>query len=231
MNNLPVEILEGRIERALSAYLEFPVCELFMIEPHPSNVRPLVHIYGGAVRDALAGMDISDIDLACAPFMVRPLMSFLMDEGYEQQDGNQELPETLRLMYKDMEPIINEPIVFKRHEKVVQLIRPRIFIPLSPKYDVQGRYKKPATQQFFNFLADVDLTCCGVSYGIPPTSMSTMPRLCEHIEGATSDAIMKTFRTNACAHPLMTRRLDLRKKKLTGRGWTEIIATTTAKGA
>ena len=185
-----IEIIKNRID----AYLEFDSDILFF--------NPLIRIFGGAVRDSIAGeRTIHDIDILCGSKSIGYIEDILTRNGYTLFNGFLTSVEIGKL-YTDIN-VISEPKTWMKGTKVVQLIRPR---PLSSDIDY--------SDNFYNLLSNVDISSCGVSY-----SKGT---LYENCEGAISHCLSKTFRVNKQASMYIKRRIINRTMKLIDRGWTEL---------
>lgn len=182
------------IKNRIDMYLEFDSDILFF--------NPLIRIFGGAVRDSIAGeRTIHDIDILCGSKSIGHIEDILTRNGYELFNGFLTSVEIGKL-YTDIN-VISEPKTWMKGTKVVQLIRPS---PLSSDIDY--------SDNFYNLLSNVDISACGVSY-----SKGT---LYENYDGAVSHCLSKTFRVNKNATMYIERRVQHRTGKLTERGWTQL---------
>ncbi len=185
-----IEIIKNRID----AYLEFDSDILFF--------NPLIRIFGGAVRDSIAGeRTIHDIDILCGSRSVPGIEEILRANGYSFFTGLMTSVEITKL-YTDIN-VISEPRTWIKDEKVIQLIRP------SPLGSDVVYY-----ENFHNLLSNVDISACGVSY--------SKGVLYENYEGAVSHCLSKTFRVNTFATMYIERRIHHRTGKLMDRGWEQL---------
>lgn len=182
------------IKNRIDMYLEFDSDILFF--------NPLIRIFGGAVRDSIAGeRTIHDIDILCGSKSIRHIEDILTRNGYTLFNGFLTSIEIGKL-YTDVN-VISEPKTWMKGTKVVQLIRPS---PLSSDVDY--------SENFYNLLSNVDISSCGVSY-----SKGT---LYENYDGAVSHCLSKTFRVNKFATMYIERRVQHRTGKLVERGWEQL---------
>ena len=106
--------MKSKIKQRLDDYLEFDSDELFQIGD------PI--IFGGAIRDSIADLDIHDIDILAGPRTAERLGRLIENNGYRFSDN---------LMIKDMVnmyigiKIISEPWTYLKNGKIIQVIRPR----------------------------------------------------------------------------------------------------------
>jgi hypothetical protein len=182
-----------KLKQILDDYMGFDSDELFLC-------GDLIQIFGGAIRDAIGGNKINDIDVLCTSDSRIKLKKLLNNNGYKLI--NELHKESLRIIYKDIQ-IISEPKTYINKEmSIIQLIFPVVNITQS--YE----------QAFQHLISNVDISCCGMSYnGI---------EVFEHVDGALRDAKEKTF--TLCISHLMysSKRAASRIEKLTKRGFLEI---------
>lgn len=183
-----------QLKQILDEYMEFDSDELLL-------QGDLVQIFGGAIRDAIGGNKINDIDVLCTSASRKKLHEFLISMGYTQ------LPEihkhTLKSLYSDIH-VISEPITYiNSNKKIIQLI--------FPVYADDG-YEK----SFNDLIANVDISCCGLSYnGI---------NVFEYVEDAYINAIEKTFRICKDHKMYSEKRCIARIQKFTDRGYVNITS-------
>jgi hypothetical protein len=188
---------EDKIRKSLNEYLEFGSDELFRSKFN------IVRIFGGAIRDIIAGQDINDVDILCSSKAIRYIESVLEQNDYQymQMLNGKDLQE----MYSEIH-VINEPHTWIKGKKIVQLIRPS----LGFKADDESAYR----QGFNNLISNVDLSCCAVSYD--------GENLYEDYPNAIVHCQSKVFSVNMKAKMYSQKRVNHRKAKLEGRGWVEI---------
>ena len=182
------------IKKQLDDYLEFDSSKLF--------VDKLVRIFGGAIRDSIAGQPINDVDILVGSIVCKKIESILVSQGYIRSDFL--CGRDLQSMYTSTQAI-NEPRTWIRGSKIVQLIRPAVKSPSPYAYE----------EQFYKLISNVDLSCCGVSYD--------GQNLYENVEDAIVHCLTKNYKTNlgVMYNP---DRIVHRKKKLLDRGWREVYS-------
>ena len=136
--------MDDRIKQKLSEYLEFDSDKLF------KNKYNLIRVFGGAIRDIIADLPINDVDILCGSKAFKFVEFILENNGYTYFDSLN--GKNLQEMYKDIH-VINEPHTWIKGTKIVQVIRPTN-ISSNLTYE----------ESFNNLIANVDLSCCGVSY-------------------------------------------------------------------
>lgn len=201
---------EDKIRQSLSEYLEFDSDELF------KSKFNLVRVFGGAIRDILAGQKINDIDILCGSKAMSYIESVLEQNGYQYMEmlNGKDLQE----MYSEIH-IINEPHTWIKGNKIVQLIRPsnwKVSNGVSnsfPKID-SSLYE----EGFRDLISNVDLSCCGVSYD--------GENLYEDYPNAIVHCQSKVYSVNKSAKMYSERRINHRIHKLKDRGWKEIESKT-----
>lgn len=220
------------IKEKIDDYLEFDSSKLFIDES--------VRIFGGAIRDTIAEQQINDIDILLG---INPKSVIDADKGrHIRYNRLLEIEEVLRsegyihhssLSGRDLTSmymllsVIHEPRTWTKGKKIVQLIRPslraeRPYLVLEEGRCLQSRaYSMPDSthsNEVFgfmnNFIAQVDLSCCGVSYD--------GTKIYENIQHAVLDCQLKNFMQNT--HGLMFNQTKIiyRESKLWQRGWKKI---------
>ena len=117
----------------------------------------------------------------------------------------------LQEMYSEIH-VINEPKTWIKGKKIVQLIRPSVRLPVGVA-DSPEAYKIG----FTDLIANVDLSCCGVSYD-GETLHEDYPNALLHCQS-------KVFSVNKKAKMYSHKRVSHRIHKLIDRGWKEIENT------
>jgi hypothetical protein len=195
--------MNSKIKQKLSDYLEFDSDKLFQ------NKYNLVRVFGGAIRDIIADQPINDIDILCGSKAFKFVESILENNGYTYFEYLN--AKHLQEMYKDIH-IINEPHTWIKGAKIVQVIRPTkfknaFFVPTSENYE----------ESFNNLIANVDLSCCGVSYD---------GELHEDFKNAIIHCQSMVYSVNFTALMYSENRAMHRRVKLQERGWKEILNET-----
>lgn len=195
--------MKENIKERLDKYLEFDSDLLF---GDTSDYRyrimstRLVRIFGGAIRDIIAGYThINDIDILVGAKSMPYLEHLLSSNGYLYMDNL--TPKGLNDIYKEIK-VINEPHTWLKGTKIVQLIR--------PVHKINNDYEK----SFRNLISNVDISCCGVSYD--------GENLYENYPDAVSHARNMVYKSNRQSSMYLYARCEERKRKLNYRGWSEI---------
>lgn len=224
------------IKEKLDDYLEFDSSKLFIDES--------VRIFGGAIRDIIAEQEINDIDilLGLNPKRVigtgehniqfnrySEIEKVLLEEGYIHHSslGGREITSMYNMLL-----VIHEPKTWIKGKKIIQLIRPNFFrdrIKNARWFDhklyteVYNRFRKISPVEVIhfmnNFVAQVDLSCCGVSYD--------GKGLYENIQYAVLHCQNKYFMLNTDGLMFNEARIIYRESKLWKRGWKKINSTDT----
>jgi hypothetical protein len=191
-----MEIEVDIIKNSLDEYLEFDSSELF------GSKFNLVRIFGGAIRDIIAGQNIRDIDIICGSRAMSFIESVLERNGYNFLEGLN--GKDLQEMYSEIH-VICEPHTWIKGKKIIQLIKPS---RLSTSYRLG----------FEDIIRNVDFSCCGVSYD--------GNEIFEDFPNAILHCQSKVFSVNKNAKMYSQKRALHRKIKLQDRGWKEIDNTT-----
>jgi hypothetical protein len=209
MNDLSI-----KVKSKIDEYLEFDSDILF-------EKCDFLEIFGGSIRDSIAGMKIHDVDILALSKSAKICAEILESKGYhfiELLNGKE-----LQEMYKDIHCIF-EPWTFLKQTspdddlKMVQIIRPSIDV----KND-KDKIKLTNPDNSFNFLnesgffrlmKEVDLSCCGVSYNGKIIK--------ENCQDAIKHCQWGYYLINKEARMYNESRILMRTSKLDGRGWTNI---------
>lgn len=196
--------LQNKVEKNISNYIEFDVNEIFKVSEY-------ITIYGGAVRDGLADMEIHDVDILCMPYSAVILRDFIKKYNYEPIDlcksGSFEI-------YKNIS-IISEPWTFiNNNKKIIQIIRPKY--PYNPKIHTPT-YNDYFRNAYYDLIKNVDISCCGVF--LEGTDKVILKEACK--EGIVH-CLTKTFEINNWANLYNSIRTTNREYKLKERGWRNI---------
>ena len=192
--------LNKKIKDRLDYYLEFDSDDLF-------KNGDLIKVFGGAVRDSIAEMEINDIDILCASNSHKALSKFLTEKGYKFNDYL--CGKHLNQMYKSVYNI-SEPHTFTKGDKIIQLIRPRII----NRHDI---IDSNSIGVFNRLVENVDISCCGISYD--------QNGLKEDFKNAILHCQNLVFSRNSNGTMYDYNRYTHRSIKLINRGWKEIEDT------
>lgn len=203
--------LQEKVEKRISDYIEFDVKEVFQQSDY-------ITIYGGAVRDSLAGLEIHDIDILCMPNSANKLRTFLIRNGYEPLDLYD--PDVID-MYRGI-TLISEPwTLMNKNRKIIQIIRPRwngqMFMN-KPKDYVNITNTREYQLAYYNLIKNVDISCCGVFLENHDREI----RLREACKNAILSCLSQTYEINNWSQLYNTTRTSMREYKLTSRGWFNI---------
>lgn len=197
--------LTSKVANSISDYIEFDVNEIF-------NSSDYITIYGGAVRDSLAELEIHDIDILCMSNSARKLYDFLLTKGYSKLD----LYDLDALnMYKEITVIAEPWTLQNKNGKIIQIIRPNIQHCKSNNY-IESRY----IESYKNILKNVDISCCGVFLEKDKSNNSL--KIGESCPNAIVQCLTKCFIINKEASQYNKNRIYNRLAKLKYRGWMDI---------
>ena len=200
---MKLEEITNNITKKITEYIEFDIKELF-------NQSDCITIYGGAVRDSIAGLDIHDVDILCMPKSAEILRTFLINcKDYKIIDLYD--IDTLN-MYKGISIIQDPWTLINKNNKIIQIIRPS-FGDVR-KLDAYKLYKNA----YHSLIKNVDLSCCGVFI----EKCYDIILLKESCKDAIIQCLSKTFQVNNWATLYNIERTNFRENKLTKRGWTNL---------
>jgi hypothetical protein len=182
-----------KIKENLDTYLGFNSDELF--------IDDMVRVFGGAIRDSIADMAIKDIDILCGSISCKRLEVILINKGYKYLPSVLSSYEIGQIYI--IKGVINEPKTFIKGDSMVQLIRP-----------VNKNGNKGVKESFIDLIANVDISCCGVSYD--------GKHLYENYPNAVLHAKSKIFSVNDKAKMYIENRVIHRAFKLIERGWEKL---------
>jgi hypothetical protein len=188
--------INKKIKNRLDYYLEFDSDDLF-------KCGDFIKVFGGAVRDSIAEMEINDVDILCAPNSHKRLSNFLLEKGYKLNDYL--CGKHLTELYKTVNNI-SEPHTFMKGDKIIQLIRPR-----ANKQGIDF------SNVFNRLVQNVDISCCGVSYD--------KNGLKEDYKNAILHCQNLVFSKNLLGSMYDYNRYIHRSSKLEKKGWKEIEDT------
>jgi hypothetical protein len=169
-----------------------------------------LEIFGGAVRDSIADMEIHDVDILSVSKSAKKCGEILEHYGYKMMlelNGKE-----IQDMYREIH-CIYEPWTFINNDlKIVQIIRPAGTFENQKFDDHLMTYFNPTS--FFNTMKQVDLSCCGVSYNGNIVK--------ENCTNAIVHCMNHYYFTNETAKMYKLERTTARQSKLNNRGWTNI---------
>jgi hypothetical protein len=192
------------IKKLLDEYLEFDSNLLFSrvpIEEYGNQLKRLVRIFGGAIRDIIAGQTINDIDILVGAQSCKLIEEVLSEQGYTYM--YKLIPKDLSSVYKDIR-VINEPRTWMKGNKMVQLIRPVILQNQHQLYE----------RGFLDLIQNVDISSCGVSWD-GETLYENYPNAIAHCQNLS-------FFINEDAKMYSSNRSFMRGQKFIERGWRQI---------
>ena len=201
------------IKEKLDEYLEFDSNLLFNRTPiqcDGGKVKRLVRIFGGSIRDIIAGQPINDVDILVGAQSSRLVELTLKEQGYTYMESL--TPKDLSSVYTDIK-VINEPRTWIKGVKIVQLIRPVIRVTR----DSDLRYYEKG---FIDLIQNVDISSCGVSWD--------GENLYENFPNAIAHCQNLSFYVNKRAKMYSRNRSDMRTYKFIQRGWKQIEMDDTA---
>ena len=189
-----------KIKENLDTYLGFNSDELF--------IDDMVRVFGGAIRDSIADMPIKDIDILCGSISCKRLEVILINKGYKYLPSVLSSYEIGQIYI--IKGVINEPKTFIKGDSMVQLIR-----PVNKNGLIwQKPNNKGVKESFIDLIANVDISCCGVSYD--------GKHLYENYPNAVLHAKSKIFSVNDKAKMYIENRIIHRSFKLIERGWEKL---------
>lgn len=192
-----LEELKNKVIKRLTEYLEFDVKEIF-------NLSDYITIYGGAIRDSIAEMEINDVDILCMPKSAIELQKFIEKHDYKKIELYDQ--DALN-MYKGIR-LIAEPLTFiNNNRKVIQIIRPAF-----------KKRVEDYISSHISLIKNVDLSCCGVFLEFNGKELV----LKEACKNAIVHSLAKVYEINKWAKLFNNDRTSFRDHKLTSRGWTNL---------
>lgn len=197
-----IQQLKEKVKDRISEYLEFDVNEIF-------NVADYITIYGGAVRDSIAGMEINDVDILCMPDSAKKLKDYILKYNYTPIEL---YDEDAINMYRGIS-VISEPWTFINYnKKIIQIIRPRFYI------NKMSNYSKEYIESYTNLIKNVDFSCCGVFL----EKCNDELELKESCKNGIIHCLSKSYEINHWATLYNSNRAAFREHKLSSRGWFNI---------
>jgi len=191
--------IEDKIKQRLTNYLGFNYDEII------NEKIDYAYIFGGAIRDIIAGHKINDIDILCLPESKRKVIDVIKKNGYIQTDLISK--DTLE-MYSKVRNIF-EPFnyikIIDNELRTIQLITPTTKYASNEESDI--------ITNFHYILGQVDMSNCAVHFshffGLRESYLGAVNH-CKHHIFEILDTKMKT------------ERFELRYRKFINRGWQEL---------
>ena len=191
--------IEDKIKQRLTNYLGFNYDEII------NEKIDYAYIFGGAIRDIIAGHKINDIDILCLPESKRKVIDVIKKNGYIQTDLISK--DTLE-MYSKVRNIF-EPFnyikIIDNELRIIQLITPTTKYASNEESDI--------ITNFHYILGQVDMSNCAVHFshffGLRESYLGAVNH-CKHHIFEILDTKMKT------------ERFELRYRKFINRGWQEL---------
>lgn len=208
----------GKIHKAINKYLEpvhFNLAKLFESTYYTPREQEVFGVYdgkenavifGGAIRDAIIGAQINDLDILVKSKSYWKICHFLQKEGFSQIEQDED---GLAKAYKELH-IIHEPTTFIKNGVKIQLIRPARKTEPS-KNDPNDRNDR---LNLLNFIANCDIRCCSLFL------YTDMKRLkCNINSSAFNDCLKKEIFVEIGNNMLVLRNIEARVEKFLSRGW------------
>ena len=198
--------LQDKVEKRISDYIEFDVNEIFFQGDY-------ITIYGGAIRDSIAELEIHDIDVLCMPESAGKLFNFLEKKGYEPLD----LYDVDALALYESISLIAEPwTLMNKNRKIIQIIRPRWRGQIgNNKTNMQTSHQSDYEIAHYSLIKNVDLSCCGLLLEVKNDKLV----LKEACKNAIVDCLTKSYTTNNWSSLYERNRTMIRQHKLSKSGW------------
>ena len=170
-----------------------------------------ITIFGGAVRDPLAGKEIHDIDIMCLPISAISVSKLLKEKGFMKVD----LFDKMQLsMYIEIH-CISEPWTFIKNSKIIQVIR-----PAGGRLSTNdGSTIGSLIDSYYSLLSDVDISACGVFI---ERDRDGVAKLKESYPSAITHCRSCVFKTLKNNRMFGENRTNMRTFKLVDRGWKNI---------
>lgn len=189
--------LQKKVEKGISDYIEFDINKIF-------EQSDYIAIYGGAVRDSIAGLEIHDVDILCMPESAAKLKPFLIESGFKQVDLYDQ--ESLD-MYREIS-VISEPWTFINcNMKIIQIIRPAL-----------TSRNNPTKIEYYNLIKNVDISSCGVFL----ENYDRKVLLRESCKDALVHCLSRIYSVNKWSTFYNPNRTFMREQKLSKRGWINL---------
>jgi len=193
----------------ISEYLDIDGCDLTLDKIFEAG--DYITIFGGAVRDSLAGKDIHDIDIMCLPNSAILLSKLLTEKGFIKVD----LYDKMQLsMYNEIR-CISEPWTFIRDSKIIQIIKPAGGL-LSPSGNAT---LGSLIDSYYALLSDIDISACGVFIERDRDGIAKLKESHPHAITHCRSVVFETLKNNRM---FGKHRTDMRAFKLSDRGWKNI---------
>jgi len=193
----------------ISEYLEIDYCDLTLDKIFGAG--DYITIFGGAVRDPLAGKGINDIDIMCLPKSAISLSKLLTEKGFLKVDL---YDKTQLVMYNEIH-CISEPWTFIRDNKIIQIIRPAGGRLSSTGAATLGSL----IDAYYALLSDVDISACGVFIERDRDGIAKLKESHPHAITHCRTGVFEILKNNRM---FGVHRTEMRSFKLIDRGWKNI---------
>jgi len=197
--------LKKRVEKKITDYIGFDIKKIINSDIH------LAFVFGGAVRDAIAGKKINDVDIMCLTETMDLIIPIINDEGYKLQSSL--ATKDIQSLYTHVHVIV-EPMTFIKivddDIRIIQLIRPGQTAMRSKDYRVKNEAE--AVRNIYYLLGQVDMSNCAVHYSYAHGLRESFPGAINHCKYHIYE-ILDT--------EMYSKRFHMREDKLKQRGWTD----------
>jgi len=191
--------LEDKIKKRLTNYLGFDYTKLI------NEKIDYAYVFGGAIRDIIAGFKINDIDLLCLPESKHKVRDVLIKNGYKKIDL---IGKDIMHMYSKSH-LVFEPFnyikIINNELRLVQII--------VPTNNTSDGYETGLITNFHRVLGEVDMSNCAVhfshNYGLRESYLGAVNH-CKHHVFEILNTRMKTDR------------FEIRYNKFINRGWSKL---------
>lgn len=199
--------ISAKVKTTISSYLNVNIDDLLD--------KTDAAIFGGAVRDSIADLEIHDVDILALPMSANLISKRLEELGFKLLHLT---TVDLALLYKGIK-VIHEPWTFIKDNTIVQIIRPA-------RTSTLDRYKHDHYLQFQDLLCNVDISACGVVYCLNwlefKNNIYSHNNLIQVCDDAISHCELKVFKVYSKNSMYQRDRISHRIEKLVSRGWTQI---------
>lgn len=183
------ELLSKAVFDALRKYLKADPNEIIFLP----NTDPV--IFGGAVRDTIAGLEINDVDVICGSITCMAIGDKLISKGFV----------TVTLDPDEYKNRLFGLTRFKLDNTQIDLISPARFVKTASDTTA-------VKLTMIQTIQNVDIRACAVGY-------STRSGILEFIEGAVQDCLLQQIVEQPDAQLHLPGRAEERIAKLIKRGW------------
>lgn len=215
---MTLQEITKKITKRISDYIEFDVNEIF-------EQSDYITIYGGAVRDSIADLEIHDVDILCMSKSAEKLAKFLKEKYNYKRIDLYDIDSVN--MYKGIS-LISEPwTLMNDNKKIIQIIKPNFKQPTYNKVPILSELLYNYETAYRSLIKNVDLSCCGVfiENGVYTNNKNEKYEgivLREASKNAIVNCLSKTYEVNEWATLFNNDRTVFRDDKLSKRGWYKL---------